>query len=119
MPGGVKITSVADRLGAHVSSTRPVAVETSSSDDLPESTAKENQVIVRPVTELSRRALDRYTEKHSKLVKPVTELSRLAMDRWLETHVLADNNNNKDNSNNNEVPDVESALRLALSGVGK
>ena len=44
--------------------------------------------ILKPVTELSRMALDRQALKKDNLVRPLTELARLGMDRWLNSTVM-------------------------------
>ena len=50
---------------------------------------KRKKQILKPVTELSRLALDRHAIKEENLVRPVTELARIGLDRWLASEVLA------------------------------
>ena len=84
-PRGIAITSVADQLESRQSS---LQVMGSSLDERNESNTIQVPPILRPVTELSRMALDRQALKKDNLVRPLTELARLGMDRWLNSTVM-------------------------------
>lgn len=83
-PRGIAITSVADQLESRHSSLAP------GSELIPsvQEEALGNVQILKPVTELSRLALDRHALKKDNLVRPLTELARMGMDRWLNSTVM-------------------------------
>ena len=85
-PDGIAITSVANKLDSH-----QLSIQEFGSQNLNPTFqgSKKKKPILRPVTELSRLALDMYAIKEDNLVRPVTELARLGMDRWLASEVLA------------------------------
>jgi hypothetical protein len=89
MPEGIAITSIADKLESHQHQTltlcQPVVIDPSPA---PEEIRKDKGPMLRPVTELSRLALDRHALKADIPVRPVTELARLGMDRWLDSKIL-------------------------------
>ena len=92
-PEGIAITSVADKLDSHQTSTQVIG---SQGNSLKIKDSKKKKTILRPVTELSRLALDRHELKEDNLVRPVTELARLGMDRWLDSAVLMKGEEAKD-----------------------
>lgn len=84
-PRGIAITSVADQLESHHSSLQVAGSDVTQSGQEPLSHGVH---ILKPVTELSRLALDRQALKKETLVRPLTELARLGMDRWLNSTVM-------------------------------
>jgi hypothetical protein len=89
MPEGIVITSIADKLESHqhhnFASSQHVVSDPSPS---PKEIRKDKGPMLRPVTELSRLALDRHGLKAETPIRPVTELARLGMDRWLDSKIL-------------------------------
>ena len=82
-PRGIAITSVADQLESRHSSLQAVGSLVAPSAEEPSIVQ-----ILKPITELSRLALDRHALKKENLVRPLTELSRMGMDRWLNSTIM-------------------------------
>jgi hypothetical protein len=100
IPEGIAITSIADKLESHQHQTsansQPVAIDPTP---VTEEVRKDKGPMLRPVTELSRLALDRHALKEDNPIRPVTELARLGMDRWLDSRTLVNRNNDGRSSN--------------------
>lgn len=85
-PEGIAITSVAGRLESHQSSTQVIRPEIDPQQE--NNNERRNPSKVKPITELSRLAFDRYTLKEgNRIIRPATELSKMAMDLWLENNL--------------------------------
>jgi len=84
-PGGIATTSVADQLEAHQASSQ--ALGSLEPNDI----KRRAKSVLRPVTELSRLALDRNALKKDNRIRPITELARLGMDRWLDAELSTAN----------------------------
>ena len=87
MSEGMAIASIADKLESRRTSGSSAPV-TMDPVPAPKEFRRDRNTIMRPVTELSRLALDRHSLKEDNPIRPVTELARLGLDRWLDSKVI-------------------------------